>query len=56
MLAISARKILRRGCQGYLALVRDTFVEGTDVENVPVVKEFVNVFSKSFQDYHRIGR
>ncbi len=35
---ISARKILRRSCQGYVALVRDTFVEGTCVENVSIVR------------------
>ncbi|KAJ9189955.1 hypothetical protein P3X46_001199, partial [Hevea brasiliensis] len=42
--AISARKMLRRGCQGYLALVRDTSVEGVNKENVPVVREFMDVF------------
>ncbi len=44
VLAINARKILRHRCQGYLALVWDTSIEGTDVENVPIIKEFVNVF------------
>ncbi|XP_057996241.1 uncharacterized protein LOC131175603 [Hevea brasiliensis] len=42
--AISARKMLRRGCQGYLALVRDTSVEGVSMENVPIVREFMDVF------------
>ncbi len=42
--AISARKMLRNGCQGYLALVRDTSVEGINMENIPIVREFIDVF------------
>ncbi len=28
----------------YLALVRDTSVEGINIENVPVIREFMDVF------------
>ena len=42
--AITARKMLRRGCRGYLAVVRDMKVETGAVKNVPVVCEFPDVF------------
>ena len=35
--AITARKMLRRGCYGYLAIVRDAKVDKGAVENMPVV-------------------
>ena len=41
---ITARKMLRRGCRGYLAVVRDTKVETGAINKVPVVCEFPNVF------------
>ena len=42
--AITARKMLRRGCRGYLVVVRDMKVETRAVKNVPVVCEFPDVF------------
>ena len=42
--AITARKMLRKGCQGYLALVRDTTTEKTSISDVPVACEFLDVF------------
>ncbi len=36
--AISAKKTLKRGCQGYVTLVGDTSIEGTYVKNVPIVR------------------
>ena len=42
--AIIARKMLRKGCKGYLAVVRDTKVETGVVKSVPVVCEFSDVF------------
>ena len=42
--AINARKMLRKGSQGYLALVRDTTAEKTSISDVPVACEFLNVF------------
>lgn len=44
--AITTRKMLRRGCKGYLAVVRDTKVDTGAVEKVPVVCEFPYVFPK----------
>ena len=34
---ITARKMLRRGCQGYLAVVKDTKEDKRAVENVPII-------------------
>ncbi|WRX29424.1 Reverse transcriptase domain - like 10 [Theobroma cacao] len=41
---ISARRLLRQGCIGYLAVVRDTKAMVGNVIQVSVVKEFVDVF------------
>ena len=41
---IIIKKMLRKGCQGYLIVVRDTKVEIGAVKNVPVVCEFFYVF------------
>ncbi|KAG8655803.1 hypothetical protein MANES_04G070250v8 [Manihot esculenta] len=42
---ISVRKMLRRGCQCYLVLVRDISLESPSVNNIPMVREFSDVFS-----------
>ena len=42
--AITARKMLRRGCQGYLAVVRDVQPDKGSVDRVPVVCEFQDIF------------
>ena len=42
--AITARKMLRRGYQGYLAVVRDVQTDKGSVDRVPVVCEFQDVF------------
>ena len=42
--ALAAQRMLRRGCQGYLAYVVETGKEGTLVDEIPVVREFPDVF------------
>ena len=42
--AMTALKMLRKGCQGYLAFVVDGRQEGTRLEDIPIVKEFPDVF------------
>ena len=42
--AIKTRKMLRKGCQGYLALVKDTIAEKTSISDVPIACEFPDVF------------
>ena len=44
--AITARKMLSRGCEGYLVVVRDMKLDMRAVEKVPVVCEFPDVFSE----------
>ena len=36
--------MLRKSCQGYLAFVVDRRQEGTRLEDIPIVKEFPDVF------------
>ena len=54
--AITARNMLRKGCQGYLELVRDTTAEKTFILDVPVACEFLDFFLKSCQVYHLTER
>ena len=42
--AMTAWKMLRKGCQGYLAFVVDRKQKGTRLEDIPIVKEFPDVF------------
>ena len=42
--AMTASKMLRKGCQGYLAFVVDRRQKGTQLEDIPIVKEFPDVF------------
>ena len=42
--AMTTSKMLRKGCQGYLAFVVDRRQEGTRLEDIPIVKEFPSVF------------
>ena len=42
--AISARCLLQKGCKGYLAHVVDTRSSEVRLENVPVVRDFLDVF------------
>ena len=42
--AMTASKMLRKGCQGYLEFVVDRRREGTWLEDIPIVKEFPDVF------------
>ena len=42
--AMTAQKMLRKGCQGYLAYVVETGKEGTILDEISVVREFPDVF------------
>ena len=41
---MAAQRMLRKGCQGYLAYVVEIGKEGTMVDEIPVVREFPDVF------------
>nr|GEV73904.1 putative reverse transcriptase domain-containing protein [Tanacetum cinerariifolium] len=45
---MKARKYMSRGCQAYMAHVVDTNVEKKSAKDVPVVKEFLDVFLEDF--------
>ena len=38
--AMAAQRMLRKGCQGYLAYVVETGKEGTTLDEIPIVREF----------------
>ena len=42
--AITARRMMRKGCEAFLAYVIDTEKEGQQLDRLPVVNEFVDVF------------
>ena len=42
--AMAAHRMLRKGCQSYLAYVVTIGKEGTLVDEIPVVREFPDVF------------
>ena len=42
--AIAAQRMLHKGCQGYIAYVVETGKEGTLVDEILVVREFIDVF------------
>ena len=42
--AMAEQRMLRKGCQGYLAYVVETGKEGTLVDEIPVFREFPYVF------------
>lgn len=41
---LGAKRLLRKGCHGYLAYVRNAEKEMVGLDQVPVVQEFVDVF------------
>ena len=47
--ALRAKRLLRKGCQGYLANVVDTRKEVLKLDDILVVREFSDVFPKYLQ-------
>ena len=43
---MEARHFLRKGCEAFLALILDSKREQVNFENIPVIKEFLDVFPK----------
>ena len=43
--AITVKEMLRKGCQGYLTLVRDITAKKTSISDVPVACEFPDELS-----------
>lgn len=53
---MGARRLLRKGCHGYLAYVKNNKKKVVDLDQVPVVKEFQMFFQKSCPVFHPIRR
>ena len=43
---MKARRFLRRGCEAFLALIHDSKREQVNLENIPMIREFLDVFPK----------
>ena len=41
---MQARRIMRKGCETFLAVILDSKISQVDVEKIPVVREFLDVF------------
>ena len=50
--AMKARRFLRKGCEAFLALILDSKREQVNLENIPVIREFLMCFPKSYREYH----
>ena len=44
MSAMKARCFLRKGCEAFLALILDSKSEQVNLDNIPVIREFPDVF------------
>ena len=42
--ALTARRMMRKGCEAFLAHVIDTEKEGQKLDSLPVVNEFIDLF------------
>ena len=44
MSAMKARRFLIKDCEAFLALILDSKIEQANLENIPVIREFPDVF------------
>ena len=44
MSAMKARRFMRKGCEAFLALILDSKREQVNLENIPLIREFHDVF------------
>ena len=42
--AMQARRLLRKGCEAFLAMVLDSKIGQIELENILIVKDFLDVF------------
>ena len=42
--AMQAKRLMRKGCETFLALILDSKIGQVDLEKIPIVREFPNVF------------
>jgi len=48
--AVHACRLVKKGCQAFLCSVIEAEPEGTLLENIPIVREFLDVFSSDLPD------
>ena len=53
---IHANKLLRKYCKGYHVYVVDNQKEELKIDDIPIVRDFVDVFPKDLSGYHLMGR
>ena len=44
--SMKARRFLKKGCEAFLTLILDSKREQMNLENIPVIREFLDVFPK----------
>ena len=49
--AATARKLVRKGCEAYLAYVIDTVKARPSVSDIPIISDFLDVFSEEFPGF-----
>jgi hypothetical protein len=54
--AVRANRLLRKGCRGFLASVVDLQKKELEIEDIPVVREFTDVFPEDLPGVPRIVR
>ena len=42
--AMQGKRLMRKGCETFLALILDSKIGQVDLEKIPIVREFPNVF------------
>ena len=50
ILAMQAKRFMRKGCETFLALILDSKRGQVDVEKIPIVREFLDVFLEELPD------
>ena len=54
--AFTVRRMMRKGCEAFLAYVIDTENEGKKLNSLPMVNEFIDVFSEDLLRLHQIEK
>ena len=49
---VSVFQMIKDGCQAYLAHVIDNSLAAKEIKDIPVMREFPDVFLEDLQDYH----
>ena len=44
MSSMKARRFMRKGCEAFLALILDSKREQVNLENIPLIREFPDLF------------